>query len=197
LKIPARPQTGIGVRRVAALAVVITALAVAFPLAHAVTGARSDIASASEAGDPIDFALKDLGGKLRRLSDLRGHPVIVDFWATWCGPCRRQIPELESIHRRYQSRGLVVIGVACDTIRGDGVKAIAPFVKEMRIQYPILLADDALVDRLDLDYIPTTLFVGRDGRVVSRVKGAGRKGELAENARALVADSPIPVDSLR
>jgi thiol-disulfide isomerase/thioredoxin len=136
----------------------------------------------------VDFTLKDLQGKPMRLSDFRGHPVIVDFWATWCPPCRRQIPELETIYRRFRGRGLIVIGVAADTIRGDGARAVAPFVKEFAIDYPILLADDALVDKLDVDAIPTTLFIGRDGRVKSRVRGAGRAGELAQGAKQLVGD---------
>ncbi|MFI5353725.1 MAG: TlpA family protein disulfide reductase, partial [Candidatus Binatales bacterium] len=134
---------------------------------------------------PIDFALKDLRGRVTKLSDLRGHPVIVDFWATWCGPCRKQIPELKAIYKHYQSRGLIVIGVACDTVMGDGVKAIEPFVKEMKIPYPILLADEALVDKLDLQYIPITYFVSADGTVLSRVLGASHRGELTESARAL------------
>ena len=137
---------------------------------------------------PIDFALKDLRGRVTKLSDLRGHPVIVDFWATWCAPCRKQIPELKAIYKHYQSRGLVVIGVACDTVMGDGVKVVAPFVKEMKITYPVLLADEALVDRLDLQYIPLTLFIGPDGRVLSRERGAGRGGELTESAKALIGD---------
>jgi thiol-disulfide isomerase/thioredoxin len=152
--------------------------------------ARADDAAifAATQPRPIDFALKDLGGRVTKLSDLRGHPVIIDFWATWCGPCRKQIPELKAIYKHYHSRGLIVIGVACDTVMGDGVKAVGPFVKEMKITYPILLADEALVDKLDLQYIPITYFISTDGTVLSRVQGAGHRGELTESAKALIGD---------
>ncbi len=173
-----------------AIAIAAAALAIVVGPAGSTNYAGADDAQmfAATQPTPIDFELKDLAGRTMKLSDLKGHPVIVDFWATWCAPCRKQIPELNAIYKRYQSRGLKVIGVACDTVMGDGAKVVGPFIKEMKISYPILLADTALVDRLDLEYIPITLFVGRDGRVLSRVQGAGHRGELTESAKALIGD---------
>src|SRR5262249_47771561 len=79
---------------------------------------------------PLDFSLRDLQGHELKLSQFRGHPVVVDFWATWCPPCRHQIPELKKLYAKYhQSKGLMVVGVACDTIQGDGLQSVAPFVK--------------------------------------------------------------------
>ena len=81
---------------------------------------------------------------MTKLSQYRGHPVVIDFWATWCAPCRHQIPELKKLYSKYhQSRGLVVLGIACDTVQGDGVESVRPFVKEFDISYPILLAETA------------------------------------------------------
>ncbi|MHB8380959.1 MAG: TlpA family protein disulfide reductase [Candidatus Binataceae bacterium] len=141
----------------------------------------------SAADAPLDFQLRTLDGASMKLSQFRGHPVIVDFWATWCGPCRRQIPELKTIYTRYhKSRGLEVIGVACDAIQGDGIRAVAPFVNEFKINYPILVANDAVIDALGVEAIPTTLFIGPDGRVVARILGAGHAGELTDSARALM-----------
>ena len=134
-----------------------------------------------------DFSLPDLTGQKLDLSSYRGKVVLLDFWATWCGPCRRQIPELVALYKKYnKSRGLVIIGVSCDLIQGDGVKAVAPFVEEFRINYPIALADERLVDSMGVEAIPTTLFVGPDGKLVSRIVGAGHAGEISTSTRQLL-----------
>jgi thiol-disulfide isomerase/thioredoxin len=144
-------------------------------------------ASASPADEGLDFSAPGLDGKQIDLSHYRGHPVIVDFWATWCGPCRRQIPELVALYNKYKSsRGLVVIGVSCDLIQGEGLPAVAPFVKEFRIDYPIALADERLVDTMGVEAIPTTLFIGPDGKIVSRIVGAGHPGEITASAKQLL-----------
>ncbi|MGA7869552.1 MAG: redoxin domain-containing protein [Candidatus Binatus sp.] len=144
-------------------------------------------AAASPADEGLDFSAPGLDGKQIDLSHYRGHPVIVDFWATWCRPCRKQIPELVALYNKYnKSRGLVIIGVSCDLIQGDGVKAVAPFVEEFRINYPIALADERLTDSLGIDAIPTTLFLGPDGKIVSRIVGAGHAGEITASAKQLL-----------
>ena len=144
-------------------------------------------ANSSPADEGLDFSAPGLDGKQIDLSHYRGHPVIVDFWATWCGPCRRQIPELVALYNKYnKSRGLVIIGVSCDLIQGEGLRAVAPFVKEFRINYPIALADGRLVDNMGVEAIPTTLFLGPDGKIVSRIVGAGRPGEISASAKQLL-----------
>jgi thiol-disulfide isomerase/thioredoxin len=150
--------------------------------------------AASRADDGLEFSAPGLDGSNIDLSSYRGHPVIVDFWATWCGPCRKQIPELVALYKRYnKSRGLVIIGVSCDLIQGDGVKAVAPFVEEFRINYPIALADERLVDSMGVEAIPTTLFLGPDGKLVSRIVGAGHAGEISDSTRQLLDGVKGPV----
>ena len=137
--------------------------------------------------DALNFSARALNGPKINLSQYRGHPVIVDFWATWCAPCRRQIPELNELYKRYnKSRGLVVIGVSCDLLQGEGLAAVEPFVEEFQIAYPIALADEQLVAAMGVQAIPTTLFVGADGKLVSRIVGAGRSGEITASTRMLL-----------
>jgi thiol-disulfide isomerase/thioredoxin len=138
----------------------------------------------------LNFSARGLNGRPIDISQYRGHPVIVDFWATWCGPCRRQIPELVALYKRYNKpNGLVIIGVSCDLLQGEGLSAVAPFVEKFQINYPVALADEALVDSLGVEAIPTTLFVGPDGKIISRIVGAGRPGEISEGARLLIEGS--------
>ena len=146
---------------------------------------NADDTAGSEA-EPLDFTLKDLAGKRIRLKDWRGHPVIIDFWATWCGPCRKEMPELNEIYRRYRDKGLVILGVSLDAVQGDGIEVVEPFIKNFRILYPIAIADEALVDKLALQAIPTTLLVDRDGRVLARIEGAGDRGELTKAVEDLL-----------
>jgi thiol-disulfide isomerase/thioredoxin len=141
----------------------------------------------------LDFELQDLDGNPMRLSQFRGHPVIVDFWATWCPPCRKQIPELRDLYTRYhKTKGLEIIGVACDTIQGDNTSEIGPFIKKFRINYPILIASEPVVDSLGVEAIPTTLFIGPDGKLVQKVLGAGKPGELSESAKDLIDGVKTP-----
>jgi thiol-disulfide isomerase/thioredoxin len=135
----------------------------------------------------LNFTTQTLSGGKITLSQYRGHPVIVDFWATWCSPCRRQIPELNDLYKKYnKTRGLVVLGISCDMVQGKGLQSVEPFVEELQIEYPIALADQSLLDRLAIDAIPTTLFLDKDGKIVSRVLGAGRQGEITENTMLLL-----------
>jgi thiol-disulfide isomerase/thioredoxin len=136
-----------------------------------------------------DFSLRDLDGHVTKLSQYRGHPVVIDFWATWCAPCRHQIPELKKLYTKYhKSRGLVVLGVACDTVQGEGVESVRPFVRQFEISYPILLAETAVLDDFGVEAIPTTVFLGSDGAMVGRIMGAGATGELTEGVNALLAN---------
>jgi len=146
----------------------------------------SGVALAQTSAEPLDFTVIDLAGKAVRLKDWRGRPVIVDFWATWCPPCRKEIPELNEIYRRYQGDGLVVLGVSMDEVQGEGRKVVKPFIDEFKIEYPIAMGDEALIDKLDLNSVPTALFIKRDGRLLSRVEGAGTKGELTQTVLALL-----------
>jgi thiol-disulfide isomerase/thioredoxin len=137
---------------------------------------------------PLSFTLTDLNGRAVKLSKWHGHPVVMDFWATWCPPCRKEVPELNALYKKYRNRGLVVLGVSVDKVQGDGVKSVRPFTREFKVEYPILMADDAMVEAMDLDNLPTVLFINRKGETVSRMEGRGKSGELTEAAKTLFRD---------
>jgi thiol-disulfide isomerase/thioredoxin len=164
-----------------------------FSLCHAAAKKAAPVATPeAEPAKPkrklLSFTVTDLHGRRVKLSTWRGHPLVVDFWATWCPPCRKEVPELNAIYRKYRSRGLVVLGVSVDKVQGDGVKSVRPFAREFKVTYPILMADDSLVEAMDLDNIPTTLFINRKGETVARLEGRGKSGELADAAKTLFRD---------
>ena len=149
----------------------------------------SDAQVVRSAGSGVDFSLRDLDGHVTRLSQYRGHPVVIDFWATWCAPCRHQIPELKKLYAKYhRSRGLVVLGIACDTVQGEGVRSVRPFVRDFAINYPVLLAESNVLDDFGVEAIPTTVFLSTDGTMVGRMMGAGATGELTHSVDALLAN---------
>lgn len=131
-----------------------------------------------------NFTLVDLQGKKVSLADYRGKAVVVDFWATWCGPCRMEIPWLVELDKKYASQGLTVLGVATDTIDSDtGEKdphsTIARFVAQHHMEYPILMADLKVANQYGgIDSIPTTFFINRSGKVVASTVGLAPRGDI-------------------
>jgi len=148
--------------------------------------------STRRSGSYLDFTLRGVNGRPVKLGAMRGKPVILDFWATWCEPCRREMPELNRIYHQYRSQGLEVIGISVDTIKGEGVSAVAPFIKEFGIKYPIVMADQDMVKRLGVWGIPTTLFIDPAGGLVARIDGTGAPGMLRTSADKLMKSAKAP-----
>ncbi len=123
-----------------------------------------------------DFALNNLDGIEERLSDYRGQVVFVNFWATWCGPCRMEMPYFVDLVNEYGNQGFVVLGIALDPREFERVPA---FVDQMDINYPIML-DKKGVSQLygGIQSIPTTFVVNKEGKVVSRIVGSRPKAEF-------------------
>jgi cytochrome c biogenesis protein CcmG, thiol:disulfide interchange protein DsbE len=113
-----------------------------------------------------DMSLDDLyGGSPVTTKSLHGKVALLNVWATWCGPCRAEIPELEAIHKTYRSKGVEVVGVSVD--QPDAVEDVKSFVAEQKITYRIVLdARGELASRFETSVIPTTFLVNRKGEVV-------------------------------
>ncbi len=132
-----------------------------------------------------DFALKSLGGENLRLSEFLGQVVVLNFWATWAGPSRQQMPELEKLHQTYRSAGLVVLGVNVDE---DGARA-ASFAHTLKISYPVLLdTRKQVAPAYDLQTLPTTVLIDRAGtvRYVYHKYEPGEEQDYVERMRALL-----------
>jgi peroxiredoxin len=149
-----------------------------------------------------DFALKDASGKVVHLSDYKGKVVLLDFWATWCGPCNVEIPWFTEFQRKYKDRGFAVLGVSMDD---EGWKAVSPFVTEKKINYRIVLGDDKTSDQYGgVEALPTTFVIDREGRIASVHVGlSGRKDfedaieKLLEKSDKEKSDKSVDLGSYR
>jgi thiol-disulfide isomerase/thioredoxin len=134
------------------------------------------------AKDPpkADLSLKGLDGKRVQLRDFRGKVVVLNFWATWCGPCREEMPRLVGAEQRYQAYGIVFLGASLDEPKTQG--KIAQFIHDNQIDFPIWVGATAEdLDRLDMGpAVPATAFISPEGRIVARVSGEIRPEELKE-----------------
>ncbi len=133
-----------------------------------------------------DFLLETLGGDELRLSELRGKAVVLNFWATWCIPCRKEIPQLVAAYDRYREEGLVVVGVNLQ----ESASIIRPYAQDFGMQFPIAIdRDGEVADAYRLLGLPTTYFIDRQGVVRSvfrgpfqeKVQGARVQGAIEEN----------------
>lgn len=130
-----------------------------------------------------DFSLKTLDGEEITLSKLKGKTVLLDFWATWCGPCRESLPHLIQLYKTYHDKGLEIIGMNLD--KGD-VEKVRHFVKSMDIPYPIIITPDEVSRNFGVTGLPTTIFIDKEGHI--REKIVGFNGTIAQKMTANIAD---------
>lgn len=153
---------------------------------HMARRAGSENAEIMKHGPAPDFALETLDGKTMKLSDLRGKAVLLNFWATWCDPCRSEIPELIELQQKYAAKGFTVLGVDVDE---EGPSAVTKFVDKERfdvngaqaqINYPTVVGSDDTAEQLGgLFGYPTTILIGRDGKEIKRLVGPINYDEMS------------------
>ena len=129
-----------------------------------------DAAAGRSAKTAPDFELSGVDGKTVRLSDFKGKVVLLDFWATWCPPCRKEIPGFIDLQKRYASQGFTVVGVALDQ---GGVAAVQQFAAQLGINYPLAMGDAEVANAYGgIQAIPTTFLIGRQGAILQTYVGA-------------------------
>ena len=145
----------------------------------------ADVCPANAKKANLDFTLTDMNGKSVKLSDYAGKVILLDFWATWCGPCRIEIPHFVELQKQYGPQGLVVLGFSVD----DTVDRLKPFAAEFDMNYPVLvgLGRDDVQDAFGPIWgMPTTLLISRDGRICRKNTGIQGKAKYERDIKALL-----------
>lgn len=171
--------------------IIVVALVVTVMIVFGFQVARRNSGQTASAGSNMngqaapDFTLEALDGKTVHLSDFRGKGVLLNFWATWCEPCKIEMPWFVDLQNKYGPQGLQVLGVAMD----DASPAdIAEFAKKMGVNYPIVIGKEKVGDDYGgVQYLPSTFYVGRDGKVVNRVFGLVSRSEIEDNIQKALA----------
>jgi peroxiredoxin len=132
-----------------------------------------------------DFALTDANGASVKLSDYKGKVVLLNFWATWCGPCKIEIPWFIQFEKAYKDRGFVTLGISMDE---DAWKAVKPFLSQTGINYPVMIGDDRLAELYGgVDSLPSTFLIDRQGRIAFTHLGLIAKHDYEAEIQQLTA----------
>jgi thiol-disulfide isomerase/thioredoxin len=168
------------------LILVFIAAIVAAMLSAGIRMARNHSANGPAKGQLIgnlapDFELPALDGKKLKLSDLRGKAVLLNFWATYCGPCKIEMPWFVELQKEYGPQGFQIVGVAMDDASTED---IAKFTKEMGVNYPILLGQESVGESYGgVGVLPTTFFIDRDGKLIAREFGLQSRSVFVDHIK--------------
>jgi peroxiredoxin len=175
--------------------IIVVAMVVALMLVFGFNRARRSSQAGTvgnaqmKSGIAPDFTLQSLDGKTVRLSDFRGKPVVLNFWATWCGPCKIEMPWFVDLQKQYGPAGLQFLGVAMDDA---STKDIAEFAESMKVNYPILIGKDTVGDAYGgVQFLPETFFIDRDGKVVDKVFGLKGRGEIEDAIKKILGPGAV------
>jgi len=144
---------------------------------------RSDERSAVVSGDAPNFKLLDLNGKMVQLADFKGKPVVLDFWATWCQPCRDSIPGMVKLHKDYADKGLVILAISVD---GGATEDIRSFQKEYGMAYTVLMGTEDVASQYSVRTIPMMIVLDKSGKIQKRYLGAGNEDDIEKTVKQLL-----------
>lgn len=178
------------------LAAAVLALAGGYWTAQSLRPAEKETTPTYGGGTMIDFSLPDLNGKKHALSEWRGKVIVLNFWATWCPPCREEIPLFIALQKRYGSGGIQLVGVAT----ADNKESVVAYRQSTGMNYPILIGDDDAMDIMAhygnrQGSIPYTVIIDRQGAIVTRKLGAFDQAELMHIIQPLLPASGTPSPS--
>ena len=146
---------------------------------------RAALQAAKDRKPASDFALKDSSGRTVKLKDYRGKVVLLDFWATWCGGCKEEIPWFSEFERTYGRRGFAMVGVSMDD---GGWKVVTPFLAGTKVTYPILLGDDPTAQQYGIKSLPDTFLIDRQGKIAAAyTTGLVNKDDVEANIKTLLS----------
>jgi peroxiredoxin len=135
-----------------------------------------------------NFNLIDLQGNRVSLADYRGKAVLINFWATWCGPCKVELPWLVAFRKQYAWQGFEILGIDVDSPQDR--EKVQPFSRRIGLDYPVLFGDDAVSRAYDCcQFLPTSYYIGRDGRIVEEAAGVGSREQIEANIRKALRGS--------
>ena len=147
---------------------------------HEAEAAATD---AARVGLAPDFTLQDMAGNDVSLSDYKGQVVLLNFWATWCGPCKIEMPWFVDFQRQYKDKGFTVLAVSLD----DDIDPVAPFAEKYELNFPVVWGDNETADKFGgIAALPTTLIIDREGNVVDSHTGLVSKSVYVEQIESLL-----------
>ncbi len=131
-----------------------------------------------------NFKVQAADGSTIELAKLKGKVVVLNYWATWCGPCRMEIPGFVDVYKQYKARGLEIVGVSLDR---EGWKVVKPYIQKANINYPVVVADENLESAYgQIDAIPTTFVVDKKGNLVDKHVGYMSKADFEQLVKGLL-----------
>ncbi len=164
--------------------ITLAVLGLVVACSHSVSADGVALRASKDRKPAPDFSLKDSNGTSVKLSDYRGKVVLLNFWATWCGPCKVEIPWFIEFQQQYKDKGFEVLGVAMDD---EGWDAVKPYLIQRKLNYRVLLGNDSVTQLYGgVDSLPTTFVIDKEGRIASAHVGLIAKNEYLDEIQSLL-----------